>query len=1003
MGIDPQQIGIAALHRLQQVQRELDASGFDQRAGFEDAPLPVEAGRQIGRPRPVQHAQRRLRSPVGDLDDGEVGGDLALRHAFEAVLDLVIEQVRRLPEQVDLDQPPGQVADHLVAARPGRRQLAKVVVQAQRVDRAHRIGLAIEIEIAEHRFRLLDQRVDRRAFRIELCRLPHRFKAKPIVLVAKIQFGQQLLHIRFERIAAPQQGLGGERPGCLGKVDVAALIEQQQRTIHCLGARWPPVGDDHLAIGVKRFLPSSIEFGDAPGEQQVEIGLLHRQLGEFHRLEIPSRQGRVAGLDRRPDRREVKPRPDPRGIAADHRLGRRGVRPGTLEIVSVGLGDSAPHQRIDAVDEGGRVQNPERIDGPVRHHAGDSRDQPDLLCKVLGFEFAFQHLQHADRLVAVLVGEIEFGQIEPRPVALLALAARRPGRQRFARFGQRHWIVLNQLPQFDEPVALRHRIAAIETARLIDRRHGQTLRRADHRRCRIDCHLDIVVRRLDDEAVHAGQGRKVDEFERADDAARRRIGGDDVKQVADHRIAELMHPGGPLQVGDDLKQSCHVAAAAQRHRFGRHQQHIAQRKHPGAAFRTKRRQPVGRQFHAHDLGVARRGDDEFASDRRQRLGIVGLRDAGEGIKQHPDRVAAPVHRRGGVLFERKHDAQGRSDRSHVGRGGGRVGLRRQRADLGLVVIVRGGMRRIGGGGMRRLLGRDQGLGGDIACRHQIDIDDELAPGRLVISRHHAWREMEGDARAVGCHDILDIEQLGWQVGLDGINIDRHRPGKIEVAGFPLDRERRFGVDIPVELHAYKRRIAADTHLRDRIEQPCLLGSTLLFGEHGRIEGAPRQFGDDFGRQRRGQALPARRHQVDEQLFAGFHAIETERGTQAEAQAPAIRVDAGDADIVGHGRGDIGDRQVDRGVKAHHQDAVFHLDPIGRQVEPIRKAEDQPDKALFVGDEQLCSFIASGGQRSHDANQRHRHGQSRPLPASDQYARHRRPPVTQQASSIAASI
>ena len=55
--------------------------------------------------------------------------------ALEPVVDLVLEEIARLLQQVDVDQPPREVADHLVAARAGRRQLAEIVEQRQRLDR----------------------------------------------------------------------------------------------------------------------------------------------------------------------------------------------------------------------------------------------------------------------------------------------------------------------------------------------------------------------------------------------------------------------------------------------------------------------------------------------------------------------------------------------------------------------------------------------------------------------------------------------------------------------------------------------------------------------------------------------------------------------------------------------------------------------------------------------------------------------------------------------------
>ena len=126
-----------------------------QRARLDQQALVAHLVGEIGGARGAQRRLRPVRLVVEQIDHREPGRDLRARGALQAVVDLVLQQLGRLVEQIDRDQPVGEPADHLVAAPADRRQLAEIVEQAERLDRRQRVALAGEEQRVEGRRRVV--------------------------------------------------------------------------------------------------------------------------------------------------------------------------------------------------------------------------------------------------------------------------------------------------------------------------------------------------------------------------------------------------------------------------------------------------------------------------------------------------------------------------------------------------------------------------------------------------------------------------------------------------------------------------------------------------------------------------------------------------------------------------------------------------------------------------------------------------------------------------------
>src|SRR5690606_30452184 len=116
------------------------------------------------------------------------------------------------------------------------------------------------------------------------------------------------------------------------------------------------------------------------------------------------------------------------------------------------------------------------------------------------------------------------------------------------------------------------------------------------------------------------EGREVDVAEAAGKSPRGREGGHHLEHVADDAIAELVDARRPLQVDGHPEPAGLDADPTEGHWFGRIEQHVAERKHPGPSLGPKRREAFGNEIQSHDLDVAGQNHLDAAGNARQRVG-----------------------------------------------------------------------------------------------------------------------------------------------------------------------------------------------------------------------------------------------------------------------------------------------------------------------------------------------------------------------------------------------
>ncbi len=243
-------------------------------------------------------------------------------------------------------------------------------------------------------------------------------------------------------------------------------------------------------------------------------------------------------------------------------------------------------------------------------------------------------------------------------------------------------------------------------------------------------------------------------------------------------------------------------------------------------------------------------------------------------------------------------------------------------------------------------------------------------GGELVRAHAAFR-----ARALGLHR-RDVDHVG-QVLAEGAHVDLAGEHEAHHHGVLLDlavdrgdhrRQRRLGVR-QVELEqrvererepvlavvggdadqlgqvedvAREGRLAGDPHPDRRLlglAREHALRAHLLF----RLARAPRQFVDDLARQPRRQAGPGIGQEIDVQPLGRGHRVDRHLAGERDAQALAVGIAAGGADIARRAGIELVDVDVDRALEGDDDDAVG--DPHLR-VDVLGEGEDEPREAVL---------------------------------------------------------
>ena len=99
--------------------REIKALEIRQGARFEQPALRDKIHRGAGDPCTAEGVERVLRALIHQIDRREVCCDLRARHAPQAIVDLIGEQLGGLGKKVEIDQPVGEPAQHFGFGRGG--------------------------------------------------------------------------------------------------------------------------------------------------------------------------------------------------------------------------------------------------------------------------------------------------------------------------------------------------------------------------------------------------------------------------------------------------------------------------------------------------------------------------------------------------------------------------------------------------------------------------------------------------------------------------------------------------------------------------------------------------------------------------------------------------------------------------------------------------------------------------------------------------------------------
>src|SRR5262249_35572716 len=153
-------------------------------------PLPHEARVDLVADIDVERVERRLRLAIEQADKGNAGCDARLLAPLQTIADLAFEEIPGAVEQIDRDQAIGELANDLVAFGTARAQLLELVVEGERLQRRHALGVGAEIDIGEGIAQRLLKRGPLRVVGEVADRLVQRLEAAAIIAVLDLELAE---------------------------------------------------------------------------------------------------------------------------------------------------------------------------------------------------------------------------------------------------------------------------------------------------------------------------------------------------------------------------------------------------------------------------------------------------------------------------------------------------------------------------------------------------------------------------------------------------------------------------------------------------------------------------------------------------------------------------------------------------------------------------------------------------------------------------------------------
>ncbi|GJE45251.1 hypothetical protein AEGHOMDF_4445 [Methylobacterium soli] len=936
--VGPQALRVGAGLALDRLQREVGArqvregAGADQAAGAAQFPGQL---RQVGG---VEGFERLQRLGIHQADRREPGRHAGAGGAREAVIDLMLEQLGRRIEEVELDQPIREAAHDLVAPPADRREFLEIEVERHGLDPRESAAALAQEQVVEQRLRLRVQGAARRRVR-----------------------GARVGAPGHQEGIAPAAGLGVEprQPGHDAVLGLAPAPGEEEalQAIHGLGRR-------ELARAVaEQGAPQGRLRGDRQGS-----GLRERRVGGGGHDALPRRLLDPSAQEREPVARQRIPGAARRGgdlagrglevAGLDQGLGHRGAQK-ALQFVRVavedlerppegalggepaargGVGVAAPEAGLGIAQQG--LAPEDALGRDVAAHQGLRRSGQEHDVALVGHQRIIRRdgFQDGDRLQVEAVCQEAAGQDEAGRAAHRARGRR--GRAEKLAQGVADIAAAGDLPgaALEREVAdLRHRDLGLAR----HRRDGEPPLAADR---------DPFELGADHEVVGLGQNREAEaarqQFEIHEALALGDSGGPPAG-AGDHGdpLAIEVEPGRAAGIGQPDPDASGGAGEPRRRQGLARAQALARDEFPPARrLRVADRQEVDQ--------AARRDREAIGHDPARALRLAEHAQAGPAGIRDRDGLAGLEHEGGDVgALEQGHRDRAREGEHHAvpGRACGarrwRLRAARRRRRRG------GGWRRRGGGwrcrarghrGFRVLrlarggrLGLGDGFRRRVLERH-IDREAVLVPvggGDVALGRHHH------DARGlvVGLGGQAGDRRLGAAAGIGRVEPPRARQGDAGRATRPLDLGLHVGGQADRE--ARQRRQVRDLQAqrpRDRRRRRGLEGGLGLLRASGEV-------GHDLGRKRRRKARPVLRQQVDEDLLAGFLNIDAIGTLQRQAQAAAVGIAPGGRDEGRHLGGEpLGPARGALGV-AQDQDRPGQLRPHRH-----RLVEGQDDAAIVLG-------------------------------------------------------